>query len=180
MWKLRTQLADQAMESGPCISCPLQWTLLVKSSEALREAMCFLMDRSLAFVTYSLLFSFRIDEWWRNEQLWFIERCVSPAICCLSRTVCSKVLAGIRTNFFLTSKASDEDGDFVEPYMFKWTALLVPRTTLIIIINLVGVTAGVSNAINNDHQSWGPFFGMLFLAFWVIVHLHPVLTGLMG
>lgn len=133
-----------------------------------------------AFVTYSLLFSFRIDEWWRNEQLWFIERCVSPAICCLSRTVCSKVLAGIRTNFFLTSKASDEDGDFVEPYMFKWTALLVPRTTLIIIINLVGVTAGVSNAINNDHQSWGPFFGMLFLAFWVIVHLHPFLKGLMG
>lgn len=79
--------------------------------------------------------------------------------------VCSKVLAGSHTNFFLTSKASDEDGDFVEPYMFKWTALLVPTTILIIIINLVGVTAGVSNAINNDHQSWGPFFGMLFLAF---------------
>ncbi|KAH9678955.1 hypothetical protein KPL71_025919 [Citrus sinensis] len=98
----------------------------------------------------------------------------------LSFMVCSKVLAGSHTNFFLTSKASDEDGDFVEPSMFKWTALLVPTTTLIIIINLVGVTAGVSNAINNDHQSWGPFFGMLFLAFWVIVHLHPFLKGLMG
>ncbi|CAA6667327.1 unnamed protein product [Spirodela intermedia] len=38
-----------------------------------------------------------------------------------------KVLAGIDTNFTVTSKASDEDGDFTELYMFKWTTLLIPR-----------------------------------------------------
>lgn len=93
-----------------------------------------------------------------------------------------EVLAGNCTNFFLTSKASDEEGDFVEPYMFKWTPPLIPTTTLIT-FNLVAVTARVSNAINNGyqyHQSWGPFFGMSFLAFFVIVHLHSFLKGLMG
>ncbi|KAK9181325.1 hypothetical protein WN944_024462 [Citrus x changshan-huyou] len=173
MWKLRTQLADQAMESGPCISCPFQWTLLVKSSEALREAMCFLMDRTLGKSVCYIQFRKRFDGIGKND------RSISlPAF--VTYSLLFSFLAGIRTNFFLTSKASDEDGDFVEPSMFKWTALLVPTTTLIIIINLVGVTAGVSSAINNDHQSWGPFFGMLFLAFWVIVHLHPFLKGLMG
>ncbi|TYI13548.1 hypothetical protein ES332_A08G065700v1 [Gossypium tomentosum] len=90
-----------------------------------------------------------------------------------------KVLAGIDTNFTVTSKASDEDGDFVELYMFKWTTLLIPPTTLLI-INLVGVVAGISYAINSGYQSWGPLFGKLFFAFWVIIHLYPFLKGLMG
>jgi cellulose synthase A len=90
-----------------------------------------------------------------------------------------KVLAGIDTNFTVTSKASDEDGDFNELYMFKWTTLLIPPTTLLI-INLVGVVAGISYAINSGYQSWGPLFGKLFFAFWVIVHLYPFLKGLMG
>uniref|UniRef100_A0A6N2K0R7 Uncharacterized protein n=1 Tax=Salix viminalis TaxID=40686 RepID=A0A6N2K0R7_SALVM len=90
-----------------------------------------------------------------------------------------KVLAGIDTNFTVTSKSSDEDGDFAELYMFKWTTLLIPPTTLLI-INLVGVVAGVSYAINSGYQSWGPLFGKLFFAFWVIIHLYPFLKGLMG
>ncbi|GFZ02813.1 cellulose synthase family protein [Actinidia rufa] len=90
-----------------------------------------------------------------------------------------KVLAGIDTNFTVTSKASDEDGDYAELYMFKWTTLLIPPTTLLI-INLVGVVAGISYAINSGYQSWGPLFGKLFFAFWVIVHLYPFLKGLMG
>ncbi|KAB5551801.1 hypothetical protein DKX38_009112 [Salix brachista] len=90
-----------------------------------------------------------------------------------------KVLAGIDTNFTVTSKSSDEDGDFAELYMFKWTTLLIPPTTLLI-INLVGVIAGVSYAINSGYQSWGPLSGKLFFAFWVIIHLYPFLKGLMG
>ncbi|KAJ0011022.1 hypothetical protein Pint_34055 [Pistacia integerrima] len=47
----------------------------------------------------------------------------------------------------VTSKAGD-DKEFSELYAFKWTRLLIPPTTLLI-INLIGVVAGISNAINN-------------------------------
>ncbi|CAK7342550.1 unnamed protein product [Dovyalis caffra] len=118
-----------------------------------------------------------IDEWWRNEQFWVIGG-VSAHLFAVFQGLL-KVLAGIDTNFTVTSKASDEDGDFAELYMFKWTTLLIPPTTLLI-INLVGVVAGASHAINSGYQSWGPLFGKLFFAFWVIVHLYPFLKGLMG
>eukprot|EP00258_Populus_trichocarpa_P005782 XP_002308955.2 cellulose synthase A catalytic subunit 3 [UDP-forming] isoform X1 [Populus trichocarpa] len=118
-----------------------------------------------------------IDEWWRNEQFWVIGG-VSAHLFAVFQGLL-KVLAGIDTNFTVTSKASDEDGDFTELYMFKWTTLLIPPTTLLI-INLVGVVAGVSYAINSGYQSWGPLFGKLFFAFWVIIHLYPFLKGLMG
>ncbi|VVB13296.1 unnamed protein product [Arabis nemorensis] len=118
-----------------------------------------------------------IDEWWRNEQFWVIGG-VSAHLFAVFQGIL-KVLAGIDTNFTVTSKASDEDGDFAELYLFKWTTLLIPPTTLLI-VNLVGVVAGVSYAINSGYQSWGPLFGKLFFAFWVIVHLYPFLKGLMG
>ncbi|CAL0333572.1 unnamed protein product [Lupinus luteus] len=118
-----------------------------------------------------------IDEWWRNEQFWVIGG-VSAHLFAVFQGLL-KVLAGIDTNFTVTSKASDEDGDFAELYMFKWTALLIPPSTLLI-INLVGIIAGISNAINSGYQSWGPLFGKIFFAFWVIIHLYPFLKGLMG
>ncbi|PON74201.1 Cellulose synthase [Parasponia andersonii] len=118
-----------------------------------------------------------IDEWWRNEQFWVIGG-VSAHLFAVFQGLL-KVLAGIDTNFTVTSKASDEDGDFAELYTFKWTMLLIPPTTLLI-INLVGVVAGISYAINSGYQSWGPLFGKLFFAFWVIIHLYPFLKGLMG
>uniref|UniRef100_A0A0C9QT07 Cellulose synthase n=1 Tax=Wollemia nobilis TaxID=56998 RepID=A0A0C9QT07_9CONI len=118
-----------------------------------------------------------IDEWWRNEQFWVIGGVSAHLFAVVQGLL--KVLAGIDTNFTVTSKASDEDGDFAELYMFKWTTLLIPPTTLLV-INLVGVVAGVSYAINSGYASWGPLFGKLFFAFWVIVHLYPFLKGLMG
>ncbi|XP_023756500.1 cellulose synthase A catalytic subunit 3 [UDP-forming] [Lactuca sativa] len=118
-----------------------------------------------------------IDEWWRNEQFWVIGG-VSAHLFAVFQGLL-KVLAGIDTNFTVTSKASDEDGDFAELYLFKWTTLLIAPTTLLI-VNLVGVVAGISYAINSGYQSWGPLFGKLFFAFWVIVHLYPFLKGLMG
>ncbi|KAK1577340.1 hypothetical protein Q3G72_020817 [Acer saccharum] len=118
-----------------------------------------------------------IDEWWRNEQFWVIGGVSAHLFAVVQGLL--KVLAGIDTNFTVTSKASDEDGDFTELYMFKWTTLLIPPTTLII-INLIGVVAGISYAINSGYQSWGPLFGKLFFAFWVIIHLYPFLKGLMG
>ncbi|KAL3622511.1 Cellulose synthase A catalytic subunit 3 [UDP-forming] [Castilleja foliolosa] len=118
-----------------------------------------------------------IDEWWRNEQFWVIGGVSAHLFAVVQGLL--KVLAGIDTNFTVTSKAGDEGGDFTELYMFKWTTLLIPPTTLLI-VNIVGVVAGISYAINSGYQSWGPLFGKLFFAFWVIVHLYPFLKGLMG
>ncbi|ERN11467.1 hypothetical protein AMTRI_Chr03g43740 [Amborella trichopoda] len=117
-----------------------------------------------------------IDDWWRNEQFWVIGG-VSAHLFAVFQGLL-KVLAGIDTNFTVTSKAGD-DSEFSELYAFKWTTLLIPPTTLLI-INLIGVVAGISNAINNGYESWGPLFGKLFFAFWVIVHLYPFLKGLLG
>ncbi|KAL3623933.1 Cellulose synthase A catalytic subunit 7 [UDP-forming] [Castilleja foliolosa] len=117
-----------------------------------------------------------IEEWWRNEQFWVIGGVSAHLFAVVQGLL--KILAGIDTNFTVTSKATDDE-DFGELYAFKWTTLLIPPTT-ILIINLVGVVAGISDAINNGYQSWGPLFGKLFFAFWVIVHLYPFLKGLMG
>eukprot|EP00253_Pinus_taeda_P021006 PITA_21006 len=117
-----------------------------------------------------------IEEWWRNEQFWVIGGVSAHFFAVIQGLL--KVLAGIDTNFTVTAKASD-DGEFGELYAFKWTTLLIPPTTLLV-INLVGVVVGVADAINNGFQSWGPLLGKLFFAFWVIVHLYPFLKGLMG
>ncbi|KAJ0031933.1 hypothetical protein Pint_14347 [Pistacia integerrima] len=117
-----------------------------------------------------------IEEWWRNEQFWVIGGISAHLFAVVQGLL--KVLAGVNTNFTVTSKASDDE-EFGELYTFKWTTLLIPPTT-VLIVNLVGVVAGVSDAINNGTQAWGPLFGKLFFAFWVIVHLYPFLKGLMG
>ncbi|CAA7409860.1 unnamed protein product [Spirodela intermedia] len=117
-----------------------------------------------------------LQDWWRNEQFWVIGG-VSAHLFAVFQGLL-KVLAGIDTNFTVTSKATDDDA-FAELYLFKWTTLLIPPTTLLV-VNLIGVVAGISNAINNGYESWGPLFGRLFFAFWVIVHLYPFLKGLLG
>ena len=118
-----------------------------------------------------------IEDWWRNEQFWVIGGTSAHLFAVFQGLL--KVLAGIDTSFTVTSKASDEDGDFSELYIFKWTSLLIPPTT-VLVINMVGIVAGVSYAVNSGYQSWGPLFGRLFFAFWVIAHLYPFLKGLMG
>ncbi|XVF21523.1 hypothetical protein REPUB_Repub12eG0097200 [Reevesia pubescens] len=117
-----------------------------------------------------------IQDWWRNEQFWVIGG-VSAHLFAVFQGLL-KVLAGVDTNFTVTAKAA-EDAEFGELYLFKWTTLLIPPTTLII-LNMVGIVAGVSDAINNGYGSWGPLFGKLFFAIWVIAHLYPFLKGLMG
>ncbi|XP_010914890.1 probable cellulose synthase A catalytic subunit 1 [UDP-forming] [Elaeis guineensis] len=118
-----------------------------------------------------------IEDWWRNEQFWVIGGTSAHLFAVFQGLL--KVLAGIDTNFTVTSKASDDDGEFAELYVFKWTSLLIPPTT-VLVVNLVGIVAGVSYAVNSGYQSWGPLFGKLFFAIWVIVHLYPFLKGLLG
>ncbi|GMI77100.1 ISOXABEN RESISTANT 2, cellulose synthase 6, PROCUSTE 1 [Hibiscus trionum] len=117
-----------------------------------------------------------IHDWWRNEQFWVIGG-VSSHLFALFQGLL-KVLAGVNTNFTVTSKGGD-DGEFSELYLFKWTSLLIPPMTLLI-INVIGVIVGISDAISNGYDSWGPLFGRLFFAIWVIVHLYPFLKGMMG
>ncbi|KAL0391512.1 UNVERIFIED_CONTAM: Cellulose synthase A catalytic subunit [UDP-forming] [Sesamum latifolium] len=38
----------------------------------------------------------------------------------------------------------------------------------------------IGDAVNNGYDSWGPLFGKLFFAIWVIMHLYPFLKGLTG
>lgn len=117
-----------------------------------------------------------IDDLWRNEQFWVIGGVSSHFFALIQGLL--KVLAGVNTNFTVTSKAAD-DGEFSDLYLFKWTSLLIPPMTLMI-INLIGVVIGISDAISNGYESWGPLFGRLFFAIWVIVHLYPFLKGFMG
>ncbi|KAK9162686.1 hypothetical protein Syun_003588 [Stephania yunnanensis] len=117
-----------------------------------------------------------IDDWWRNEQFWVIGG-VSSHLFALFQGLL-KVLVGINTNFRVTSKGAD-DGKFSELYLFKWTSLLIPPMTLLI-INIIGVVVGIFDAINTGYESWGPLFGKLLFAFWVIIHLYPFLKGVMG
>ncbi|KAK1264100.1 Cellulose synthase A catalytic subunit 2 [UDP-forming] [Acorus gramineus] len=117
-----------------------------------------------------------LEDWWRNEQFWVIGGVSSHFFALFQGLL--KVFAGVNTNFTVTSKGG-EDGEFLELYLFKWTSLLIPPMT-ILIINIIGVVAGVSNAINNGYDSWGPLYGKLLFAVWVIIHLYPFLKGLMG
>ncbi|XP_065847449.1 cellulose synthase A catalytic subunit 2 [UDP-forming]-like isoform X2 [Euphorbia lathyris] len=117
-----------------------------------------------------------IHDWWRNEQFWVIGGTSSHLFALFQGLL--KVLAGVNTNFTVTSKAGD-DGAFSDLYLFKWTFLLAPPMTLLV-INIIGLIVGVADAINNGYDSWGPLFGRLFFAVWVIVHLYPFLKGFMG
>jgi cellulose synthase A len=117
-----------------------------------------------------------IDDLWRNEQFWVIGGASSHLFALFQGLL--KVLAGVNTNFTVTSKGGD-DGDFSELYLFKWTSLLIPPLTLLV-LNLIGFVVGISDAISNGYESWGPLFGRLFFAIWVIVHLYPFLKGMMG
>lgn len=119
-----------------------------------------------------------VNEWWRNEQFWVIGG-VSAQLFAVFQGI-FKVITGVDTNsFVLASKIRHDIGEFSELYELKLTTLLIPPTTLLI-INMIGVVVGVANAINYGYDSWGPFFGMFFFAFWVIIHLNPFLKGLFG
>ncbi|RHN38469.1 putative cellulose synthase (UDP-forming) [Medicago truncatula] len=115
-----------------------------------------------------------IDEWWRNEQFWVIDGVLAHLFAVFQDQL--KVVFRIDTNFTFTLKASDENGGSAELYLFKWTTLLNPPKTLLI-INLVEVIACISYAINNGYQSLGLLFGKLFFVFWVIIRLYPFLKG---
>ena len=117
-----------------------------------------------------------IQDWWRNEQFWVIGG-VSAHFFAVFQGLLK--VGGVHTNFTVRAKSANDTAAFGQLYLFKWTTLLIPPTSLVI-LNMVGIVAGISDAINNGYDSWGPFFGKLFFSLWVILHLYPFLKGLMG
>ncbi|KAK7277094.1 hypothetical protein RIF29_18244 [Crotalaria pallida] len=119
-----------------------------------------------------------VDEWWRNEQFWVIGGVSAHLFSVFVGLF--KVLAGANTNLILTSRVGDDDKEHnSELFGLNWTTLLIIPTTLLI-LNIIAIIGGVSAAINNGFESWGPLFGKLFFSLWVILHLYPFLKGMMG
>ena len=119
-----------------------------------------------------------LADWWRNEQFWVIGGVSAHFFAVFQGLL--KVVAGMDTHFTITAKSGgDKEEEMAELYSFKWSTLLILPTTLLL-LNVVGVVAGIAYLLNNGYDSWGPLFGGLFFAFWVILHLYPFLKGFLG
>uniref|UniRef100_A0A0E0BE83 Uncharacterized protein n=2 Tax=Oryza TaxID=4527 RepID=A0A0E0BE83_9ORYZ len=120
-----------------------------------------------------------LEEWWRNEQFWLIGGTSAHLAAVLQGLL--KVIAGIEISFTLTSKqlGDDVDDEFAELYAVKWTSLMIPPLT-IIMINLVAIAVGFSRTIYSTIPQWSKLLGGVFFSFWVLAHLYPFAKGLMG
>ncbi|CAI9105364.1 OLC1v1004272C2 [Oldenlandia corymbosa var. corymbosa] len=121
-----------------------------------------------------------LHDWWRNEQFWLIGGTSAHPAAVIQGLL--KVIAGIDISFTLTSKSSapdDEEDEFAELYEFRWTALMVPPIT-IILINLVAIAVAVSRTLYSPFPQWSKLLGGVFFSLWVLSHLYPFAKGLMG
>ncbi|CAN6283775.1 unnamed protein product [Urochloa humidicola] len=120
-----------------------------------------------------------LEEWWRNEQFWLIGGTSAHLAAVLQGLL--KVIAGIEISFTLTSKqvGDDVEDEFAELYIVKWTSLMIPPLT-IIMINLVAIAVGFSRTIYSTIPQWSKLLGGVFFSFWVLAHLYPFAKGLMG
>ncbi|XP_059669770.1 cellulose synthase-like protein D2 isoform X6 [Cornus florida] len=120
-----------------------------------------------------------LEEWWRNEQFWLIGGTSAHLAAVLQGLL--KVIAGIEISFTLTSKSAgdDEDDEFADLYLVKWTSLMIPPIT-IMMVNLIAIAVGFSRTIYSAIPQWSRLIGGVFFSFWVLAHLYPFAKGLMG
>ncbi|KAF7809464.1 cellulose synthase-like protein D3 [Senna tora] len=120
-----------------------------------------------------------LEEWWRNEQFWLIGGTSAHLAAVLQGLL--KVLAGIEISFTLTSKSAgdDEDDEYADLYIIKWSSLMIPPVT-IMMMNLIGISVAVIRTIYSDNPDWSSLLGGVFFSFWVLAHLYPFAKGLMG
>ncbi|XAR59276.1 Cellulose synthase (UDP-forming) [Bertholletia excelsa] len=100
-----------------------------------------------------------IEDWWRNEQFW--------------------VIGGVSVHLFAVFQGLFKMATGLDVYFSKLNTILVPPMTLFV-INVVGIVAGFSDALNSGYEVWGPLMGKILFAVWVILHLFPMIKGLMG
>lgn len=81
----------------------------------------------------------------------------------------------------MTSKSAgdDENDEFADLYVIKWTSLMIPPIT-IMMVNLIAIAVAVSRTIYSTVPQWDKLVGGVFFSFWVLVHLYPFAKGLMG
>lgn len=120
-----------------------------------------------------------LEEWWRNEQFWLIGGTSAHLAAVLQGLL--KVVAGIEISFTLTSKSGgdDENDEFADLYIVKWTSLMIPPLT-IMMLNLIAIAVGVSRTIYSTTPQWSKLLGGVFFSFWVLAHMYPFAKGLMG
>ncbi|PWA57877.1 cellulose synthase [Artemisia annua] len=120
-----------------------------------------------------------LEEWWRNEQFWLIGGTSAHLAAVMQGLL--KVVAGIEISFTLTSKSAgdDEDDDFADLYIVKWTSLMIPPI-VIMMVNLIAIAVGFSRTIYSTIPQWSRLLGGVFFSFWVLAHLYPFAKGLMG
>lgn len=120
-----------------------------------------------------------LDDWWRNEQFWLIGGTSAHLAAVFQGLL--KVIGGIEISFTLTSKSSGDENDdeFADLYIVKWTSLMIPPLT-IIIVNLIAIAIGGSRTIYSENPEWNELLGGVFFSFWVLAHLYPFAKGLMG
>lgn len=90
-------------------------------------------------------------------------------------------MAGIEISFTLTAKSTtdEEDDAFADLYMVKWTSLMIPPIT-IMMVNIIAIAVGFARTIYSSQPDWSKLLGGGFFSFWVLVHLYPFAKGLMG
>ncbi|KAF4401739.1 hypothetical protein G4B88_000787 [Cannabis sativa] len=120
-----------------------------------------------------------LEDWWRNEQFWLIGGTSAHLAAVLQGLL--KVIAGIEISFTLTSKSGGDDlnDEYADLYIFKWSSLMVPPIT-IMMINLIGIAVAVCRTIYSVIPEWSSLLGGVFFSFWVLAHLYPFAKGLMG
>ncbi|CAA2968067.1 cellulose synthase D3 [Olea europaea subsp. europaea] len=120
-----------------------------------------------------------LEEWWRNEQFWLIGGTSAHLAAVFQGLL--KVIAGVEISFTLTSKSGgdDDDDEFADLYLVKWTSLMIPPIT-IMMVNLIAIAVGFSRTIYSAIPQWSRLLGGVFFSFWVLAHLYPFAKGLMG
>ncbi|XP_024028705.1 cellulose synthase-like protein D2 [Morus notabilis] len=143
----------------------------------------YLLGITLALIALAVLeikwSGIELEEWWRNEQFWLIGGTSAHLAAVLQGLL--KVIAGIEISFTLTSKSGGDDAndDYADLYIFKWTSLMVPPIT-IMMVNLIGIAVATCRTIYSDNPEWSKLLGGVFFSFWVLAHLYPFAKGLMG
>lgn len=120
-----------------------------------------------------------LEEWWRNEQFWLIGGTSAHFAAVIQGLL--KVMAGIEISFNLTSKSSgdDENDEYADLYVIKWSSLMIPPLT-IMMVNLIAIAVAVTRTIYSEDREWSSLLGGVFFSFWVLAHLYPFAKGLMG
>ncbi|KAJ3681358.1 hypothetical protein LUZ60_015847 [Juncus effusus] len=120
-----------------------------------------------------------LHEWWRNEQFWLIGGTSAHPAAVLQGLL--KVIAGVDISFTLTSKPSSDENDdaYAELYIVKWSFLMVPPIT-IMMINGIAIAVALMRTAYSMFPRWSELLGGVFFSFWVLCHLYPFAKGLMG